>query len=77
MKFIYILILILIIIYINCVNLYDKFTIYPVHQTYIPMFNNYTKHFIWTPFYGQTKNMSYDLRGDPIIIQRQHLIFNN
>ena len=77
MIYIYISILILILIYINSVTLHEKFTIYPVHQIFIPIVNKYTDYFFWTPFYGQTKNMSYDIRGDPLIIPRQYFTYNN
>ena len=43
-----------------------------------PYYNyNYTNFPFWNVPLGTTRNMSYDLRGDPIIIPRTNFVWNN
>ena len=74
MKIIFILILalILILLFINNNNLFENFT-----NFLIPYSNGYTNLPWWNTRIGNTSNMSYDLRGDPIIIPKNQFIWNN
>jgi len=63
-----------------------KFPFYPLinpsdspyyNGYYIPMSNGYT-NFPWlNTALGNTSNMSYDVRGDPLIIPRTNFVWNN
>ena len=44
---------------------------------YIPWSNGYTDLPWWNTSLGNTSNMSYDLRGDPLIIPRTNFVWNN
>jgi len=44
-----------------------------MYQNFIPVLNGYTNLPFWNTSVGQTTNMSYDIRGDQIIIPK----FNN
>lgn len=58
----------------------ETFGIYPTHQGYSPTnpyWNGYTNFPFWNTPLGTTKNMSYDLRGDPLVIPRQTFPWNN
>jgi hypothetical protein len=72
MKIIFILILVLILLFINNNNLFENFT-----NFIIPYSNGYTNLPWWNTRIGNTSNMSYDLRGDPIIIPKNQFIWNN
>lgn len=45
--------------------------------TYFPSFNAYTNLPWWNTSLGNTTNMSYDLRGDPIVIPKTDFVWNN
>ena len=44
---------------------------------YIPWSNGYTNLPWWNTSLGNTSNMSYDLRGDPLVIPRTNFVWNN
>lgn len=44
---------------------------------YIPWSNGYTDLPWWNTPLGNTTNMSYDLRGDPLAIPRTNFVWNN
>lgn len=44
---------------------------------YIPWSNGYTNLPWWNTSLGNTSNMSYDVRGDPLIIPRTNFVWNN
>lgn len=44
---------------------------------YIPWSNGYTNLPWWNTSLGNTSNMSYDIRGDPLIIPRTNFAWNN
>lgn len=69
MIFVFVLILLLIVIYINRSNFTDFF--------YIHYLDGYTNFPWWNTRFGNTSNMSYDLRGDPLIIPRTNYVWNN
>lgn len=91
MYFVFIIILILLLIYLNPkikiekfkfpygINTY-KYTPFSksnIYGYYIPWYNDYT-NFPWNNTkLGNTSNMSYDIRGDPIIIPKTDYIWNN
>lgn len=58
---------------------YENFMIYwsgpPVSSMY-DVDNNFNLPF-WNMRFGQTSNMSYDLRGDPLIIPKTPFMWNN
>jgi hypothetical protein len=63
-----------------------KFPMYPLvnpvyssywNGYYIPQSNGYTNLPWWNTSLGNTTNMSYDLRGDPLIVPRTNFIWNN
>ena len=60
-----------------------KFPFYPSISSnwfsnfFIPYSNGYTNLPWWNSRLGNTRNMSYDLRGDPLIIQRTNFLWNN
>jgi hypothetical protein len=47
------------------------------HGYYIPWSNGYTDLPWWNTSLGNTTNMSYDLRGDPLEIPRTNFVWNN
>lgn len=47
------------------------------NRYYIPWNNGYTNLPWWNTSLGNTSNMSYDLRGDPIIIPQTNFVWNN
>lgn len=70
MNIIILLIIILVIFIINNFSVNEYFG-YPVHQAFnswIPVYGGYTNFPWWNSRIGMTRNMSYDLRGDPLII---------
>lgn len=60
-----------------------KYPLYPIANTsdwfyrFFPTFNGYTNLPWWNTSLGNTTNMSYDLRGDPLIIPRTDFVWNN
>ena len=66
MDFIIILLIILVIIYTVNMNEY-----------FIPIFNGYTNFPFNNTQVGTKTNMSYDIRGEPIIIPHQNFVWNN
>lgn len=89
---IYICLIILVIFYIyfntNIENFIENFNVYQSYQSFIPQSLNLFNYFIpqtngytnlpwWNTRLGNTNNMSYDIRGDPIIIPRTNFIWNN
>ena len=59
------------------INAY-KYPMYPlVSPPYFPYVNGYTNLPWWNTSLGNTSNMSYDLRGDPLIIPRTNFAWNN
>jgi hypothetical protein len=44
---------------------------------YIPWSNGYTDLPWWNTSLGNTTNMSYDIRGDPLAIPRTNFVWNN
>ncbi len=44
---------------------------------WIPITNGYTNLPWWNTSLGNTSNMSYDFRGDPLIIPRTNFAWNN
>lgn len=92
MNIIFILLFVLIFFYLNQNILIEKFNAYQTYQSYqsfIPKFplyplinqtyypNWYTNLPWWNTLLGNTSNMSYDLRSDPLIIPRTNFIWNN
>ena len=78
------LILILFYVYIYLLNVlhYENFMIYwsgpPVSS--MPSMSdadNFPNWPFWNTRFGQTSNMSYDLRGDPLIIPKTPFMWNN
>lgn len=67
----FIIILILIVFIIYNYNVIENFGGYQLYQSFIPM------NWYWNYNSGTTTNMSYDLRGDPIIIPKKNFIWNN
>jgi hypothetical protein len=63
-----------------------KYPMYPLvnpayspywYENYIPWSNGYTDLPWWNTSLGNTTNMSYDLRGDPLEIPRTNFVWNN
>lgn len=61
-----------------------KYPMYPLTNStsnwfynWFPTFNGYTNFPWWNTSLGNTTNMSYDLRGDPLIIPRTPYVWNN
>jgi predicted permease len=54
-------------------------TYYPFNwfNRFFPISNAYTNLPWWNTPLGNTTNMSYDLRGDPLIIPRTNFVWNN
>ena len=106
MYFVFVLVLIVVIIYLNQSSIIEKFNAYQTFQSfqsfvpintykyslyplinpydspyyngyYIPWSNGYTNLPWWNTSLGNTSNMSYDLRGDPLIIPRINFAWNN
>ena len=58
---------------------------YNTYQSFIPWSNGYTnlpwfeepRFAWWNTSLGNTKNMSYDLRGDPLVIPKTQFPWNN
>ena len=56
---------------------------YPINSpfnwfnNFIPINNGYTNLPWWNTSLGNTTNMSYDLRGDPVVIPRTNYVWNN
>lgn len=75
------LILILFYVYIYLSNTlhYENFMIYWSGPAVSPMsdVDNYANWPFWNMRFGQTSNMSYDLRGDPLIIPKTPFMWNN
>jgi hypothetical protein len=70
MNYIIIGLLILILVIINFYSISEKFS------NFIPFFMDHT-NLPWWNSRRTTRNMSYDLRGDPLIIQPRQFIWNN
>ena len=73
------LILVLIYLYIYSETKYnEKFMVYwsgePVEP--LPSIDSYTNWPFWNMRLGQTSNMSYDLRGDPMVIPKYPFMWN-
>jgi hypothetical protein len=64
-----ILIFVLILFFINNLRreTFDQF----------PSCNGYTCFPFWNTAFGSTRNMSYDIRGDPAIIPKTNFVWNN
>jgi hypothetical protein len=103
MYFVFVLILIIVLIYLNQSSLIEKFNAYQTFQSFVPIntykfpmyplvnpsdspyvngyfideLNGYTNLPWWNTSLGNTSNMSYDLRGDPLIIPRTNFAWNN
>jgi len=71
MKYLIIILLIIVLIIINFYSITENFSHY-----FIPMFMDHT-NLPWWNTKRTTRNMSYDLRGDPLVIQPQQFIWNN
>ncbi len=73
-------ILILIYFYINQNNIYENFMIYwsggPVETIKDINREYYPNYPFWNSRIGQTSNMSYDIRGDPIKIAKYPYMWN-
>jgi hypothetical protein len=60
-----------------------KFQSYPLINSldwfyrFFPTFNAYTNLPWWNTPLGTTSNMSYDLRGDPLVIPKKDFVWNN
>ena len=78
MKVILILILLLIIFLINYSLVFETFDLFQTYQSFIPVNTWKFPNFIWNNTrLGNTRNMSYDIRSDPIIIPRTDYVWNN
>lgn len=79
MYFVFVSILILILFYLNPTICIEKFSGYPIFQSFIPWANGYTNLPWWNTQIGNKSNMSYDLRGDPLVIPLPpyELVWNN
>lgn len=84
--FIFLLISILVLISFNENFFIEKFDLavfdynfFPIntYKYYIPWSNGYTNFPWWNTSLGNTTNMSYDLRGDPLIIPKTNFVWNN
>lgn len=82
----YILLLLLIIFIISESNVVEQFGGYQLYQSFIPFnwywnglpyFNGYANLPWNNSSFGNTTNMSYDLRGDPMMIPRINLPWSN
>jgi len=78
----FIILLIILIVLILCENNLETFSLYSIHQQFFPHipFNpiyQSTNFPWWNTMLGNTTNMSYDLRGDPLIIPRTNYVWNN
>lgn len=73
-----ILVLILIFFYVNQDNYYENFMVYWSSGPVQPLddVNYYPNWPFWNSRVGQTSNMSYDLRGDPLIIPKYSFMWN-
>jgi hypothetical protein len=60
-----------------------KYPMYPLVNSqdwfyrFFPTFNGYTNLPWWNTSLGNTTNMSYDLRGDPLVIPKTDFVWNN
>ena len=72
------LLLIIIYIYVYYETNIDAFMVYWSGKTVIGLNNveNYPNYPFWNSRVGQTSNMSYDLRGDPLIIPKYPFMWN-
>ncbi len=70
MNYVIVGLFIVILIIINFYSISEKF------GNFIPFFMDYT-NLPWWNSRGSTRNMSYDLRGDPLIIPPRQFIWNN
>jgi len=70
MKYQIIILLIIVLIIINFYNITENFSYF------IPTFMDHT-NLPWWNTKKTTRNMSYDLRGDPLVIYPQQFIWNN
>lgn len=61
----------------------NKYPMYPLINSpdwfyrFFPSFNAYTNLPWWNTPLGNTTNMSYDLRSDPLVIPRSNFVWNN
>jgi hypothetical protein len=78
MIIILILIIILIFFYINQGSIYENFMVYWSGGPVQPLDNidYYPNWPFWNSRVGQTSNMSYDLRGDPLVIPKYPFMWN-
>jgi hypothetical protein len=78
MIIILILIIILIFFYINQCNFYEDFMVYWSGDLVQPIVGvqKYPNYPFWNSRIGQTSNMSYDLRGDPLTIPKYPYMWN-
>lgn len=78
MMVILILIIILVLFYLNQGKIYENFMVYWSGGPVRPLTNieNYPNYPFWNSRVGQTSNMSYDLRGDPLIIPKYPFMWN-
>jgi hypothetical protein len=78
---IFLVILMIIVIYILIIiyemNVFENFTMYSTYQGFYPFWNGYSNFPFNNTNLGTTKNMSYDLRGDPLVIPRTQFPWNN
>lgn len=64
------------------INAY-KYPMYPLvnsndwYNRFFPISNGYTNLPWWNTPLGNTSNMSYDLRSDPLVIPRTNFVWNN
>ena len=73
-------VLILIFVYLSMQNSFvENFGgYYQTFQSFIPINRyGYTNFPWWNTQIGNTKNMSYDLRGDPIVIPKNNFVWMN
>lgn len=80
MKSIVILLVILIVIYlyVYCINKKEDYMVYWSGMPVEPLENirYYPNYPFWNSRIGQTTNMSYDLRGDPLQIPKYPYMWN-
>ena len=79
MIIILVLVLVLLYMYIRMNIVYENYMVYwsgPPIDPYIPEYPYVREYPFWNSRIGQTTNMSYDLRGDPIIIPKYPFMWN-
>ena len=61
------------------INQNDSWVNFPINWFYkfLPISDGYTNLPWWNTSLGNTRNMSYDLRGDPVIIPKTNFVWNN